>query len=431
MYADKIIHRKQERKLTMLDIKYILANQAEYADCLKNRHFDFDLNILAGLDERRRKIIGETETLKAMRNRKSKSADSDSDFDPKAAKARIKELDSELAEIEKELHDYMMTLPNKLSSTTPIGNDENDNPVVRTWGEPKKFTFEPKAHWDIAEPLGIMDFEKGVMLAQSRFTVLKGLGARMERALVNFMLDMHTKKHGYLEVEPPFMVRSAILEGTGQLPKFAEDLYRLQNDDLWLIPTAEVPLTNLNRESILEEKDLPLYYTAYTPCFRREAGSAGRDVRGLMRQHQFDKVEMVKICTPETSYDELEKLTNNAGEVLEALNLPYRVVNLCSGDIGFGSAKTYDLEVWLPSQNKYREISSCSNCEDFQARRMSLRYRPSDGGKPVFAHTLNGSGIAVGRTLIAIIENYQNEDGSITVPEALVPYMDGLTLITR
>ena len=415
----------------MLDIKYILGNQAEYAECLKNRHFEFDLNILAGLDERRRKIIGETETLKAMRNKKSKGSDSDSDFDPKAAKARIKELDAELAEIEKELHDYMMTLPNKLSSTTPIGNDENDNPVVRTWGTPKEFSFEAKPHWDIAEALGIMDFEKGVMLAQSRFTVLKGLGARMERALVNFMLDMHTKKHGYLEVEPPFMVRSAILEGTGQLPKFAEDLYRLQNDDLWLIPTAEVPLTNLNRESILEEKDLPLYYTAYTPCFRREAGSAGRDVRGLMRQHQFDKVEMVKICTPETSYDELEKLTNNAGEVLEALNLPYRVVNLCSGDIGFGSAKTYDLEVWLPSQNKYREISSCSNCEDFQARRMSLRYRPSDGGKPVFAHTLNGSGIAVGRTLIAIIENYQNEDGSITVPEALVPYMDGLAVITR
>ena len=415
----------------MLDIKYILANQAEYAEILKNRHFDFDLNVIAELDSRRRKIIGETETLKAMRNKKSKSADATEEFDPKAAKARIKELDSELAEVEKELHDYMMTLPNKLSSTTPIGNDENDNPVVRTWGEPRKFEFEPKAHWDIAEPLGIMDFERGVLLAQSRFTVLKGLGARMERALVNFMLDMHTKKHGYLEVEPPFMVRSAILEGTGQLPKFAEDLYRLQNDDLWLIPTAEVPLTNLNRESILEEKDLPLYYTAYTPCFRREAGSAGRDVRGLMRQHQFDKVEMVKICTPETSYDELEKLTNNAAEVLETLGLPYRVVNLCSGDIGFGSAKTYDLEVWLPSQNKYREISSCSNCEDFQARRMSLRYRPSDGGRPVFAHTLNGSGIAVGRTLIAIIENYQNEDGSVNVPEALVPYMDGITRITH
>ncbi|MBR0250316.1 MAG: serine--tRNA ligase [Synergistaceae bacterium] len=425
----------------MLDIKYILANQAEYAEILKNRHHDFDLNILAELDAKRRKIIGETEDLKAKRNegsRKIGNAKNNPDLDVNALKAeikstgdKIKELDSELAEVETELHNHLMTLPNKLSATTPIGNDENDNPVVRTWGEPKKFTFEPKAHWDIAEPLGIMDFEKGVMLAQSRFTVLKGLGARMERALVNFMLDMHTRKHGYLEVEPPFMVRSAILEGTGQLPKFAEDLYRLQNDDLWLIPTAEVPLTNLNRESILEEKDLPLYYTAYTPCFRREAGSAGRDVRGLMRQHQFDKVEMVKICTPETSYDELEKLTNNAGEVLEALNLPYRVVNLCSGDIGFGSAKTYDLEVWLPSQNKYREISSCSNCEDFQARRMSLRYRPADGGRPVFAHTLNGSGIAVGRTLIAIIENYQNEDGSVNVPEALVPYMDGITRIDR
>ncbi len=417
----------------MLDIKYILANQEEYSQCLKNRHHNFDVSLLVGLDERRRKIIGETEELKAKRNKSSRTAQdaSAADFDPKAVKAKIKELDAELAEVESELHNYLMTLPNKLSTTTPIGEDENDNPVVRTWGEPRKFTFEPKPHWDIAEALGIMDFEKGVMLAQSRFTVLQGLGARMERALVNFMLDLHTKKHGYLEVEPPFMVRSAILEGTGQLPKFAEDLYRLQNDDLWLIPTAEVPLTNLNRESILDEKDLPLYYTAYTPCFRREAGSAGRDVRGLMRQHQFDKVEMVKICTPETSYDELEKLTANAGEVLETLGLPYRVVNLCSGDIGFGSAKTYDLEVWLPSQNKYREISSCSNCEDFQARRMALRYRPADGGRPKFAHTLNGSGIAVGRTLIAIIENYQNEDGTINIPEALVPYMDGITQINK
>lgn len=423
----------------MLDIKYILANTDEYAGMLTARHHDFDLGILAGLDARRRKIIGETEDLKAKRNEGSKRigmAKNDPSLDVNALKAeikgigdKIKELDAELAQVEEELHGYLMTLPNKLSSTTPIGNDENDNPVVRTWGEPRKFTFEPKPHWDVAEALGIMDFEKGVMLAQSRFTVLQGLGARMERALVNFMLDLHTKKHGYLEVEPPFMVRSAILEGTGQLPKFAEDLYRLQNDDLWLIPTAEVPLTNLNRESILEESDLPKYYTAYTPCFRREAGSAGRDVRGLMRQHQFDKVEMVKICTPETSYDELEKLTSDAEDVLKILGLPYHVVNLCSGDIGFGSCKTYDLEVWLPSQNKYREISSCSNCEDFQARRMNLRYRPSDGGRPRFAHTLNGSGIAVGRTLIAVIENYQNEDGSITIPEALVPYMDGLTRI--
>ena len=424
----------------MLDIKYILANQSEYAEMLRNRHHDFDLNVLAGLDERRRRIIGETEDLKAKRNEGSKRigmAKNNPELDVNALKAeikamgdKIKELDAELAQVNEELTGYMMTLPNILSATTPIGNDENDNPVVRTWGEPKKFTFEPKPHWDVAEALGIMDFEKGVMLAQSRFTVLQGLGARMERALVNFMLDLHTKKHGYLEVEPPFMVRSAILEGTGQLPKFAEDLYKLQNDDLWLIPTAEVPLTNLNRESILEEKDLPKYYTAYTPCFRREAGSAGRDVRGLMRQHQFDKVEMVKVCTPETSYDELEKLTSDAEDVLKILELPYHVVNLCSGDIGFGSAKTYDLEVWLPSQNKYREISSCSNCEDFQARRMGLRYRPADGGRPRFAHTLNGSGIAVGRTLIAVIENYQNEDGSITVPKALVPYMDGLEVIT-
>ena len=424
----------------MLDIKYILAHQAEYADMLKNRHHDFDLSILAGLDETRRKIIGETEDLKAKRNEGSKRigmAKNNPDLDVNALKAeikamgdKIKDLDAQLAEVETELTHHLMTLPNTLSATTPIGNDENDNPVVRTWGEPRKFTFEPKPHWDVAEALGIMDFEKGVMLAQSRFTVLQGMGARMERALVNFMLDLHTKQHGYLEVEPPFMVRSAILEGTGQLPKFAEDLYRLQNDDLWLIPTAEVPLTNLNRESILEEKDLPKYYTAYTPCFRREAGSAGRDVRGLMRQHQFDKVEMVKICTPETSYDELEKLTSNAEDVLKILELPYHVVNLCSGDIGFGSCKTYDLEVWLPSQNKYREISSCSNCEDFQARRMNLRYRPADGGRPRFVHTLNGSGIAVGRTLIAIIENYQNEDGSITVPKALVPYMDGLERIT-
>ena len=424
----------------MLDIKYILANQAEYAEMLRNRHHDFDLSVLAGLDERRRKIIGETEDLKAKRNegsRKIGQAKNNPDLDVNALKSeikamgdKIKELDADLAQVNEELTHHMMTLPNILSATTPIGNDENDNPVVRTWGTPKDFTFEPKPHWDIAEALGIMDFEKGVMLAQSRFTVLQGLGARMERALVNFMLDLHTKKHGYLEVEPPFMVRSAILEGTGQLPKFAEDLYKLQNDDLWLIPTAEVPLTNLNRESILEEKDLPKYYTAYTPCFRREAGSAGRDVRGLMRQHQFDKVEMVKVCTPETSYDELEKLTSDAEDVLKTLELPYHVVNLCSGDIGFGSAKTYDLEVWLPSQNKYREISSCSNCEDFQARRMGLRYRPADGGRPRFAHTLNGSGIAVGRTLIAVIENYQNEDGSITVPKALVPYMDGLEVIT-
>ncbi|MBQ9527988.1 MAG: serine--tRNA ligase [Fretibacterium sp.] len=424
----------------MLDLRWILSHREEMEACLRNRHHDFDLNILASLDEERRKIIGQTEELKARRNEGSRRVGAAKKAGEDAAPLmedirrmgdEIKALDDKLAKVEETLHGHLMTLPNRLSETTPVGNDENDNPVVRTWGTPGEFSFEPKPHWDIAEALGIMDFEKGVMLAQSRFTVLKGLGARMERALIAFMLDLHTKKHGYTEVEPPFMVRSAILEGTGQLPKFAEDLYKIENEDLWLIPTAEVPLTNLQRETILDESALPIYYTAYTPCFRREAGSAGRDVRGLMRQHQFDKVEMVKICTPETSYDELEKLTANAEEVLQLLELPYHVVNLCSGDIGFGSAKTYDLEVWLPSQKRYREISSCSNCEDFQARRMGLRYRPADGGKVRFAHTLNGSGIAVGRTLIAVIENYQREDGSIAIPRALVPYMDGLTEIRR
>ncbi|MCR5346595.1 MAG: serine--tRNA ligase [Fretibacterium sp.] len=424
----------------MLDLRWILSHREEMEACLKNRHHEFDLNVLASLDEERRKIIGQTEELKARRNEGSRKvgAAKKSGEDATALMEgirrmgdEIKGLDSRLAEIEEALRSHLMTIPNRLSETTPIGSDENDNPVIRTWGKPAEFTFEPKPHWDIAEALGIMDFEKGVMLAQSRFTVLKGLGARMERALISFMLDLHTKKHGYTEVEPPFMVRSAILEGTGQLPKFADDLYKIENEDLWLIPTAEVPLTNIQRETILEESALPFCYTAYTPCFRREAGSAGRDVRGLMRQHQFDKVEMVKICTPETSYNELESLTANAEEVLQLLELPYHVVNLCSGDIGFGSAKTYDLEVWLPSQKRYREISSCSNCEDFQARRMGLRYRPADGGKVRFAHTLNGSGIAVGRTLIAVIENYQREDGSVAIPKVLVPYMDGLTEIRK
>lgn len=418
----------------MLDLKWILANKESFAECLKNRNFDFDLNILENLDSERRKIIGQTEDLKARRNDGSrkvgaaKRAGEDAGAlmeEIRVMGDEIKALDERLAKIEEDLHRYLMAIPNKLSDTTPIGADENDNVVVRTWGTPKEFAFEPKPHWDLAENLDIINFDKGVMLAQSRFAVLKGIGARLERALVSFMLDLHTQKHGYTEIEPPFMVRSAILEGTGQLPKFAEDLYKIENEDLWLIPTAEVPLTNLMRESILDANNLPLYYTAYTPCFRREAGSAGRDVRGLMRQHQFDKVEMVKICTPETSYDELEKLTNNAEEVLQILNLPYRVMALSSGDIGFGSAKTYDLEVWLPSQNQYREISSCSNCEDFQARRMNLRYRP-DGGRPQYVHTLNGSGIAVGRTLIAILENYQREDGSVIIPDALVPYMGGL-----
>lgn len=424
----------------MLDLRWLLANREEAERFLKNRGHDFDLGVLEALDAERRRLIAETEELKARRNEGSRKVGeakrTGSDASVLMEEIRlmgdgIRERDSALAEVEKKLHDVLMTLPNRLHETTPVGADENDNPVVRSWGTPKAFDFTPRPHWELAEELGIMDFEKGVMLAQSRFTVLKGLGARMERALISFMLDLHTVQHGYTEVEPPFMVRSEILEGTGNLPKFAEDLYRIDGEDLWMIPTAEVPLTNLHRETILEESDLPKHYTAYTPCFRREAGSAGRDVRGMLRQHQFDKVEMVKLCTPETSYEELESLTANAEKVLQLLELPYRVVALCSGDIGFGSAKTYDLEVWLPSQEKYREISSCSNCEDFQARRMDARYRPAGGGRPRFVHTLNGSGVAIGRALIAILENGQTRDGRVVVPKALVPYMGGVAEIRK
>ena len=424
----------------MLDLRWLLANLEEAARFLKNRGHDFDLGVLEALDGERRRLIAETENLKAQRNEGSRKVGeakrTGADASALMEEIRlmgdgIRERDAALAEVEEKLHGILMTLPNRLHETTPVGADENDNPVVRSWGTPRAFGFVPRPHWELAEELGIMDFEKGVMLAQSRFTVLKGLGARMERALIAFMLDLHTGRHGYTEVQPPFMVRSPILEGTGQLPKFAEDLYRIDGEDLWMIPTAEVPLTNLNRETILEEADLPKYYTAYTPCFRREAGSAGRDVRGMLRQHQFDKVELVKLCTPGTSYEELESLTANAEKVLQLLELPYRVVALCSGDIGFGSAKTYDLEVWLPSQEKYREISSCSNCEDFQARRMDARYRPAGGGRPRFVHTLNGSGVAIGRALIAILENGQTEDGRIVVPEVLVPYMGGVTEIRK
>ncbi|MDR3231289.1 MAG: serine--tRNA ligase [Synergistaceae bacterium] len=422
----------------MLDLKWILANRKEVSSCLKNRKHDFNIQVLIDLDEERRKLIVETEELKARRNEGSKKVGeakrTGANVDALMEEIRVigdraKEIDGRLTEVELKIEDLLLGIPNRTHETTPVGEDEKDNPTVRAWGEPGKFSFEPKAHWDLGEALGIMDFEKGAMLAQSRFTVLRGMGSRLERALIAFMLDLHTGQHGYTEMEPPFMVGSKILRGTGQLPKFAEDLYKIEGEDLWLIPTAEVPLTNMHHGEILEEKDLPKRYTAYTPCFRKEAGAYGRDVRGMLRQHQFDKVELVKICTPETSYDELEKLTANAERVLQILELPYRVAALCTGDIGFGSTKTYDLEVWLPSQHKYREISSCSNCEDFQARRMNTRYRPADGGKPRFVHTLNGSGIAVGRTVIAIMENYQREDGSIAIPAALIPYMNGATEI--
>ncbi len=422
----------------MLDLKWILTNREEAKTCLQNRKHDFDIQILIELDDERKTLILETEELKAKRNEGSKKVGeakrTGSDASALMEEIRLigdrsKEIDIKLADVEAKIEELLLGMPNKIHESTPVGEGEDDNLEVRRWGEPGKFAFDPKPHWDLGEALGIMDFEKGAMLAQSRFTVLRGMGARLERALIGFMLDLHTTQHGYTETQPPFMVATKILRGTGQLPKFAEDLYKIEGEDLWLIPTAEVPLTNLHHEEILEEKDLPKHYTAYTPCFRKEAGAYGRDVRGMLRQHQFDKVELVKLCTPETSYGELETLTANAERVLQLLELPYRAIALCTGDIGFGSTKTYDLEVWLPSQNKYREISSCSNCEDFQARRMNTRYRPADGGKPRFVHTLNGSGIAIGRTLIAILENYQREDGSIAIPKALVSYMNGATEI--
>ncbi|SMG09776.1 serine--tRNA ligase [Dethiosulfovibrio salsuginis] len=423
----------------MLDVKYVRENMDQVRAFLEARNYSFDLSSILSLDGKRRELISKVEQLKAERNAGSKEVG--------AAKAKgedvsalmermrsigeeIKSLDQEVTQIDSDLEGIMLQIPNKPHSSVPVGADEEENVEVRRWGTPKAFDFDPLPHWDLGENLGILDFKRGVSLAQSRFTVMVGAGARLERALLNFMLDLHVDRHGYKEINPPFMVNSAAMSGTGQLPKFADDLYRVADDDLWLIPTAEVPLTNLHGGEILEESDLPLYYTAYTPCFRKEAGSHGRDVRGIMRQHQFEKVEMVKLSTPDGSYDELEKLTANAEEVLQLLKLPYRVITLCTGDMGFGSSKTYDIEVWLPSQDRYREISSCSNCEDFQARRMNTRYRPSDGGKPRFVHTLNGSGIAIGRALIAVMENYQRSDGSIEVPEVLIPYMGGIKEIS-
>lgn len=422
----------------MLDAKWIRENAEEVRRLLQVRKHSFDLDSLLEVDGKRRSVMQKVEELKARRNEgskrvpelKKKGEDVSALMDEmRAIGEEIKGLDSELEELESDFSKKLLMMPNRLHESVPIGEDENDNVEVRRWGEPRSFSFEPRPHWELGENLGIMDFDRGTRLAESRFTVLKGDGSRLERALMSFMLDMHTQKHGYTEICPPILVNTATMLGTGQLPKFAEDQYRCEGEDLWLIPTAEVPLTNLHYGEILKEEELPKKYTAYTPCFRKEAGTYGRDMRGMLRQHQFDKVEMVKICTPETSYDELESLTAAAEDILRELELPYRVIVLSSGDIGNSACKTYDLEVWLPSQNCYREISSCSNCEDYQARRMSTRYKTKDGGKIKLVHTLNGSGIAIGRCLIAIMENFQNEDGSINVPKALRPYVGGLEKI--
>ena len=424
----------------MLDTKWVREHYDELAEMLASRNNAFPLDRYKELDEERRRVLLEVEKLKERRNAGSKEVGirKKAGEDTEALQNEIRELGEEIKkfddkanEIESELDELALRIPNRPHASVPKGKDENDNIEMRRWGTPREFDFEPKPHWDLGEALGIMDFDRGVKIAESRFTVLKGAGARLERGLMNFMLDLHTTQHGFTEVAPPALVNSKTMTGTGQLPKFADDLYRCLNDDLWLIPTAEVPLTNLHSGETFKESDLPKYFCAFTPCFRREAGSYGRDMRGMLRQHQFDKVEMVKLSTPEKSYDELEHMTNCAEKVLQLLGIPYRVIVLCTGDTGFGAAKTYDIEVWLPSQNTYREISSCSNCEDFQARRMGIKYKPADGGKARFIHTLNGSGLAIGRTLIALMENYQNADGSITVPEALRPYVGGLERVSR
>ncbi len=416
----------------MLDIELLRKNPEFVKERLRLRREDYPrlVDEALRLDEERRSILRELEALRAERNalskeigkRKSKGEQTaELEGKVKEIKEKIEGLEAQLSKVEEQLKRVMLSIPNIPHQSVPVGKDETENVEVRRWGVPRDFDFEPKAHYEIGEALGILDFERGASLSGSRFTVMWGWGAKLERALINLMLDFHTSR-GYKEVWVPHLVKPEILEGTGQLPKFEEDLYFCERDGLYLIPTAEVPLTNLFRDTILEEKDLPIYLTAYTPCYRREAGAYGKDIRGIIRQHQFDKVELVKIVHPDTSDQELEKLTADAEEILKLLGLPYRVVALCTGDLGFASAKTYDIEVWFPSQNKYREISSCSNCTDFQARRMNTRFKDSQGRKR-FVHTLNGSGLAVGRTLAAILENYQQKDGSVVVPEVLRDYL--------
>ncbi len=422
----------------MLDLKFVRANPEAVAQALEKRGAAIGLEDFLALDRQWRALLGESEQLKNRRNtvseeiaRKKAAKENAEDLiiSMREVSQRIKEMDEKLRSVEQQMEEILMVIPNIPHHSVPAGKCAGDNPVVRTWGEPRRFDFQPRAHWEIGEILDILDFERGSKVTGARFTFYKGLGARLERACINFMLDMHTGRHGYTEIFPPFMVNSASMVGTGQLPKFAEDMFKVEKTDYYLIPTAEVPVTNLYREEVLEAEQLPIYHCAYSACFRAEAGAAGRDTRGLIRQHQFNKVELVKFTTPETSYDELEKLTRDAEQVLIALGLPYRTVLLCTGDMGFASAKTYDLEVWLPSFNDYREISSCSNFEDFQARRAGIRYRPAPKAKPVYVHTLNGSGIAVGRTVSAILENFQQPDGSVIIPEALRPYMGGVERI--
>ena len=424
----------------MLDIKRIREDYEGVKKSVESRlKGDFGIENVKNLDEKRRAILAEVEVLKNQQNQASKmipqmkKAGEDTTelmAEMKSLSEKIKAMDTELSAVEEELHLAILSVPNTPCKDVQIGEDDSDNVEIRKVGEPREFDFEYKAHWDVGADLDILDFERAAKISGARFTVYKGLGARLERAVINFMLNLHTEEHGFTEILPPFMVNRAAMTGTGQLPKFEEDMFYVPQKDFFLIPTAEVPVTNLRAQEILDEAELPVYYTAYTPCFRAEAGSAGRDTRGLIRQHQFNKVELVKFVKPETSYDELEKLTAAAEEVLKRLQIPYRVVRLSTGDLGFSSAMTYDIEVWMPSYGRYVEISSCSNFESFQARRANIRFRPAEkGSKPEFVHTLNGSGLAVGRTVAAILENYQQADGSVVIPEALRPYM-GVDAIT-
>jgi seryl-tRNA synthetase len=415
----------------MLDARFVRENIDILKNGLQKRGSDIDMSEFLSLEEERLKLLKEAEELRNKRNvvseeigrlKKQKQDAEKLIAEMKGVSDRIKEIDEVLKGIEEKTGLFLLNIPNIPHESVPVGKDETENIEVRKWGEPRVFDFEPLNHWDISETLDIIDFERGAKIAGARFAVMKGFGARLERALMNFMLDLNTSK-GYKEIFPPILVNRESMTGTGQLPKFSEELFRTLDPEFYLIPTAEVPVTNIHRGEILREDQLPIYYTAYTPCFRREAGSYGKDVRGLIRQHQFNKVELVKFVRPEDSYDELEKLTNNAEEILQKLGLPYRVVALCTGDMGFSSAKTYDIEVWLPGQQRYREISSCSNFEDFQARRANIRFKREGKKGTEFVHTLNGSGLAIGRTLVAILENYQQKDGTVIVPEALRQYM--------
>lgn len=423
----------------MLDLKLLQREPEVVRNALAARRSPIDVADFAKLDDQRRALLAEAENLKSERNKISAEVGKlkrEGGDDPAliermgAINSRIRALDPELAAAQDALRDWMLSVPNVPDASVPVGKDENDNPVVFRWGEPRAFSFQPKEHWELAETLGGLDFDRGAKLAGSRFVVCRGWAARLERALVNFFLDVQTREHGYTEMLTPLMVNREAMIGTGNMPKFAEDLFKIEGWDYYLIPTAEVPLTNMYAGEILDETDLPVAFAAQTPCFRSEAGSYGKDTRGLIRMHQFTKVEMVRYSLPDKSFEALELMRGHAERLLQLLELPYRTIVLCTGDMGFASAKTYDIEVWLPGQGKYREISSCSNCTDFQSRRANLRFRPTGGGKPGFVHTLNGSGLPVGRTLVAIMENGQREDGGIELPKALIPYMDGIKVIT-